>query len=87
MVRVHVRVTVPAPAGRVQRIALGKFVELTATNAVKAYGLHPGKGTIAAIPDGVASADRVSRPCLQTHALAGRVVDRVMRRRQKKKAL
>ena len=29
------------------RITLEKFVELTATNPAKAYGLHPRKGTIA----------------------------------------
>jgi dihydropyrimidinase len=29
------------------RITLQKFVELTATNPAKAYGLHPRKGTIA----------------------------------------
>jgi dihydropyrimidinase len=29
------------------RITLSKFVELTATNPAKAYGLHPRKGTIA----------------------------------------
>ena len=29
------------------RITLAKFVELTATNPAKAYGLHPRKGTIA----------------------------------------
>jgi dihydropyrimidinase len=30
-----------------ERITLQKFVELTATNPAKAYGLHPRKGTIA----------------------------------------
>ncbi|HYP71771.1 MAG TPA: amidohydrolase family protein, partial [Variovorax sp.] len=29
------------------RMTINKFVELTATNPAKAYGLHPRKGTIA----------------------------------------